>query len=416
MVITEMHNIILYEDSRYSDLYPLTYLRPVWDLRCGAFSLKQRLMKDKNSANICCHWAGRDRNVFSKAGPENKGPVILINGRAFITKNDRGSLLKAKGNSVILSDGNVIALKLGSWRLLGNALSGEPTEILLQQLAEGAKEIKSRSRLFNHLWEMVDFNRTAIEHDFVYFKADFQKLPKGVYLLGKRSNLKISAKAVIEPGSVIDTRQGPVIIEAGAVIRPFSLIEGPCYIGPDTLIDGAKIRPGVSVGQDCKLAGEIEESVILDFTNKHHDGFLGHSYLGSWVNLGAQTCNSDLKNNYGSITVWSNGKYVDSGLIKVGCFIGDHSKTAIGTMINTGAVVGIGCNIFGGAVKKYLPSFSWGCSDMFHDHKLEKALATCLMVMGRRKQELPERDVELMKKIFGDTARDRKNISGGKNR
>ncbi len=415
MVISQMHNIILYEDHLYPELYPLTYLRPVWDLKCGAFSLKQRLEKGVKPA-IVHQWTSRGRSAFSNKTELGKGAVILVNGRAYISQKDLSALLKTKGKAAITVGGFIAALKLDDAPGIGKILSSEPDESILLKLAEGAKEISSSAKMFRYLWELVDHNSQAIAHDAGYFKSSSFPLPKGSYLLGKRSDLKLSAKAVIEPGSVIDTRQGPVIIEAGAVIRPFSRIEGPCYIGPEALIDGAKLRPGVSAGRGCKLAGEIEESVIMDFSNKHHDGFLGHSYLGSWVNLGAQTCNSDLKNNYGSVTVWANGKYVDSGRIKLGCFIGDHSKTAIGTMINTGAVVGIGCNIFGGPVKKYLPSFSWGCSEGAHDHKLEKALTTCRMVMERRKQEISEADIEQMKKIFDATARDRENISGGKNR
>ncbi|MDQ7797688.1 MAG: putative sugar nucleotidyl transferase [Candidatus Edwardsbacteria bacterium] len=408
-----MHHIILYEDHLYPELYPLTYLRPVWDLKCGAFSLKQRLEKGVKSA-VIYQWTSRERSAFSNRIEIGKGPLLLVNGRAFISQKDLSTLLKSKGKAAVTGEGFIAALKLDDASGLGKVLSSDPDESILLKLAEGAKEISSSAKMFRHLWELVDHNSQAIAQDAGYFKGSSLPLPKGSYLLGKRSDLKSSAQAFIEPGSVIDTRQGPVIIEAGAVIRPFSRIEGPCYIGPDSLIDGAKLRPGVSVGRGCKLAGEVEETVVLDFSNKHHDGFLGHSYLGSWVNLGAQTCNSDLKNNYGNIVVWANGKHIDSGRIKAGCFIGDHSKTAIGTMINTGTVVGIGCNIFGGPVKKYLPSFSWGCSDLFHDHKLEKVLATCRMVMARRKMEMPERDAELMKKIFEATARDRENISGGK--
>jgi len=340
MVINQMYNIILYEDNFYPELYPLTYLRPVWDLRCGAFSLKERLLKNLKSASIY-QWPSRERSAFSNRTEIGKGPLLLVNGRAFISHKALSVLLKAKGKAAVTAGGFIAALKMDDASNIGKILSSDPDESLLIKLAQGAKEITSTAKMFRHLWELVDFNGQAIGQDAGHFKPGTGKMPKGSYLLGKRSNLKLSAKAVIEPGVVLDTRQGPVIIEDGAVIRPFSLIEGPCYIGHDALIDGAKLRPGVSAGRGCKLAGEIEESVILDFSNKHHDGFLGHSYLGSWVNLGAQTCNSDLKNNYGSVTVWANGKQVDSGSIKAGCYIGDHSKTAIGTMINTGTVVGI---------------------------------------------------------------------------
>lgn len=413
MINKDMYNIILYEDKHYPELYPLTYLRPVWELKCGAFSLKDRLSNSLKSTSIY-QWTSRERKSFSDRPAFGKGPAVLINGRAFVSQRDLSAMLKAKGKSVIIVDGTIVALKYDDIIDITKMLSSDPDESLILKLAGDAREIPSDARIFRHLWDLVNFNGQAIGHDRQYFKTPPAKLPKGAHLLGKSKDLILSAKALIEPGSVIDTRQGPVIIESGSVVRPFSFIEGPCYIGPDVLIDGARLRPGVSVGRGCKLAGEIEETVVLDFSNKHHDGFLGHSYLGSWVNLGAQTCNSDLKNNYGNITVWSNGHYIDSGLIKAGCYIGDHSKTAIGTMINTGTVIGICCNIFGGPVKKYLPPFSWGCSDRFHDHQLEKALTTCRTVMNRRKQELSKHDAEIMKKIFSQTTPERANASGGK--
>ena len=409
-----MYNIILYEDQQYSQFYPLSYLRPSWELRCGAFSFIQRLEKIVKSSAIC-HWASRERSVFSQPAKFGKGPVLLVNGRAFISQPDMKALLTNKGRALIMAGGKIAAFKLDDDKDIGKILTADPDDGILFQLAEGAKQIPSSAKIFNRLWELVDFNRQAIGHDRRFFKGVAAKLPNGVHLLGKRSDLWLSNEAAIEPGSAIDTRQGPVIIEAGARVRPLSFIEGPCYVGPGSLIDGAKLRPGVSVGRGCRLAGEIEESVILDFSNKHHDGFLGHSYVGSWVNLGAQTCNSDLKNNYGEISIWSNGHYVDSGLIKVGCFIGDHSKTAIGTMINTGAVIGVCCSVFGGGVRKYLPSFSWGCSGGFTDHKLEQALRTCRMAMARRDCQLTAVQEALIRRLFQETAGDRgRSTRGGR--
>lgn len=409
-----MYNTILYEDRQYSQLYPLSYLRPSWELRCGAFSFKQRLEKSVKPPAIC-QWTSRGRSAFSNKAEFGEGPVLLVNGRAYISRHDMNALLNNKGKTAIMAGGYIAALKLDCATGIGKILSANPDDSTLFKLAAGAKEIASSAKVFNHLWELVDFNRQAIGQDRRFFKGNAAKLPNGVHLLGKRNDLLLSNKAAVEPGSAIDTRQGPVIIEAGARVRPFSFIEGPCYVGPESLIDGAKLRPGVSVGRGCKLAGEIEESVILDYTNKHHDGFLGRSYIGSWVNLGAMTCNSDLKNNYGSINIWSNGHYVDSGLIKAGCFIGDHSKTAIGTMINTGAVIGVCCSVFGGAVRKYLPSFAWGCSGGFTDHKLEQALRTCRTAMARRGCQLTAVQEVLIRRLFQETAGDRcRNTKGGR--
>ncbi|MDI6740481.1 MAG: hypothetical protein QME74_08975, partial [Candidatus Edwardsbacteria bacterium] len=269
--------------------------------------------------------------------------------------------------------------------------------------ADSCKKVELKGKLFSYLWDLVNRNGTMIEQDFFLFKDSGYKLNKGLHLIGKRGQLKICKGATIDPGVIIDTTQGPVIIDRGARVRPLTVIVGPCYIGQLALIDGAKLRPGVSIGAHCKIGGEVDESIILDYSNKHHDGFLGHAYLGSWVNLGAQTCNSDLKNNYGPVSVWLNERVVNTGSIKAGCFIGDHSKTAIGTLINTGTVIGVGCNLHGGPARKCLPDFSWGNSERYVEHSLNKMLETAKAVMKRRGQAMTPAMEELIKRIAGNT-------------
>jgi len=164
----------------------------------------------------------------------------------------------------------------------------------------------------------------------------------------------------------------------------------------------------VSVGKECKIGGEVEDSIVLPYSNKQHAGFIGHSYLGSWVNLGADTNCSDLKNNYSTIKVQLNGKAVDTETQFLGVMMGDHSKTAINTMFNTGTLVGFSCNVFGaGFPDKYIPSFSWGGSDGLSTYTLDKSISTAKVVMSRRDEKFLPANENLFEKIFNLTSKER---------
>src|SRR5205085_4411115 len=167
----------------------------------------------------------------------------------------------------------------------------------------------------------------------------------------------------------------------------FSRLEGPCYIGSGTQVQGAKIRAGTTLGPQCRVGGEVEASIIHAHTNKYHEGFLGHSYVGEWVNLGAGTHNSDWRNDYGEVTVTAGGRPIATGLTKVGCFVGDHSKTGLGTLLNTGTNVGAFCNLLpaGSLLPRYFPSFtSWWNGSVRENDDLQILLATARQVMTRR--------------------------------
>ncbi|MCZ6704104.1 MAG: transferase, partial [Ignavibacteria bacterium] len=206
-----------------------------------------------------------------------------------------------------------------------------------------------------------------------------------------------------------DASNGPVYVDENAFIHPNAVIEGPVYIGETVTIKaGASIYENVSIGKLCKIGGEVEDSVLLPYSNKQHAGFIGHSYLGSWVNLGADSNCSDLKNNYGTIKVQLNGKVVDTGSQFLGVIMGDHSKTAINTMFNTGTIVGFSCNIFGiGFPDKYIPSFSWGGSENLSTYELDKSMATAKIVMKRRDEELLPANEKLFENIFKLTTEER---------
>jgi UDP-N-acetylglucosamine diphosphorylase/glucosamine-1-phosphate N-acetyltransferase len=237
-------------------------------------------------------------------------------------------------------------------------------------------------------WELMSRNGEQLREDIPHFFPGYaaEELP-GCDILGD-GLLSLGKNVEVEPGSVFDVREGPIRLSDGAKIRAHTRLTGPAYVGPGTTVLGGVLSE-VSLGPVCKVRGEVECSVILGYSNKAHDGFLGHSYLGRWVNLGAFTTNSDLKNNYGPIRVGGSEGPVDTGLMKVGAFLGDHVKTGIGTLLNTGTVVGAGSNLFGGAMPPaYVPPFSWGSGSELVEFRLDKFLEVASRAMGRRQVAL----------------------------
>jgi UDP-N-acetylglucosamine diphosphorylase/glucosamine-1-phosphate N-acetyltransferase len=215
-----------------------------------------------------------------------------------------------------------------------------------------------------------------------------------------RDNIHIKSSSRISAGVILDATSGPIIIDEGAFIDIGALIKGPAYIGIESIINpGAKLRGHVSIGPSCKIGGEIEHTTFHGYSNKQHDGYLGHSYVGEWVNLGANTNNSDLKNNYSDIRVDMGNRQVDTGETFVGCFIGDYTKTGISTMINTGTYIGLGCNVFGSSFQdKHIPNFSWGTDGKKTD--LDKFIQTLKIVKERRDQEVTPGELELLNNIY----------------
>jgi UDP-N-acetylglucosamine diphosphorylase/glucosamine-1-phosphate N-acetyltransferase len=201
-----------------------------------------------------------------------------------------------------------------------------------------------------------------------------------------------------------------VTIESGCEVHPFTRIEGPCYVGRGTVLLGAKVREGCSFGPMCRVGGEVEESIIHGYSNKYHDGFLGHAYVGEWVNLGALTTNSDLKNDYSKVSVVMNGKTRDTGSNKVGSFIGDHVKTSIGTLLNTGSVVGTMAVLVatGAPLPKTIPPFAWYMNGLIgKGFGLTALLDTARVAMSRRKVEMQDEDERLLRHVYELTADDR---------
>jgi UDP-N-acetylglucosamine diphosphorylase/glucosamine-1-phosphate N-acetyltransferase len=230
----------------------------------------------------------------------------------------------------------------------------------VKQLPQVEREIAT----WDYTWDLILANPDEIATDF--FAAGRHGIEGTVEqphaVRGSEKDVYVARGALVHPMVVIDAEHGPVYIDEDVEIHPFTRVEGPCYVGKKSILLGAKCREGNSIGPMCRVGGEVEESIIHGYSNKYHDGFLGHAYVGQWVNLGALTTNSDLKNDYSSVSVMLDGRRaIDTGSTKVGSLIGDHTKTSIGTLFNTGAYVGAMTVIMatGKPLPKFIPSFAW---------------------------------------------------------
>lgn len=238
----------------------------------------------------------------------------------------------------------------------------------------------------------------SLSKDISKWKNKFKSKSSNFELVGKDKYLFIHPDAKIYPGVVFDTTSGPIVIDKNVKITPFSFLEGPLYIGADSQIDNAKIGGGSIIGRNCRIGGEVENTIIQDFSNKHHEGFLGHSFLGSWVNMGALSTTSDLKNNYGMIEITSESGKIPTGTIKFGSLIGDFSKIGIGVMLNTGTVVDAGCNLVSNRITGYKKSFTWIEDEQ--NYRLDRFLQDTKKIMARRSIDLSMEEEALITSIY----------------
>lgn len=241
-------------------------------------------------------------------------------------------------------------------------------------------------------------------------RAGGDALPAGAHRIGSEP-LLLGEGVRIEPGVLLDTRLGPIRLDDGVEVRAGTRLAGPLHAGPGCRLLGGPLGL-LSAGATSYLKGEVEASVVLGYVNKAHDGYLGHAYLGRWVNLGALTTNSDLKNNYSTVRIGPPGRRTDTGLLKLGCLLGDHVKTSIGLMIGTGTVVGAGSNLVGGAPATWVPPFTWGTGPDSERHRREAFLRTARTVMARRGVEADEEATAWLGAAW-DAARDAAEASSG---
>jgi len=403
-------SICIFEDDHFSQLYPLTLTRPVFNLRCGIFSLKEKLIR--NFPQYSVHFLCREylaeivkdetpTAMINKPIDERTEYCLFINGRVLADSEFLNTLNKEK-EWICTYKGAVVAAFLASENREKFNLN-EHNIVDFNQVRNVAK-IEVEANIINYPWDLVNENSKQIESDFIELNEGGQILgnvSKHAILL-EMEGIRIGENSSVKAGAILDAERGPIYIGENVTIMSNAVIEGPAFISDNSIIKiGAKIYEGTSIGEWCKVGGEVEETIFHSFSNKQHDGFLGHSYLGQWVNLGADTNNSDLKNNYSSVKVFIDGEFVESRSQFVGLFMGDHSKSGINTMFNTGTVVGAMSNIYGGGFPpKNIPSFAWGGGEGFVKHDLEKALETAKIVMARRGVEMSSAYDRMLRNIF----------------
>ena len=259
---------------------------------------------------------------------------------------------------------------------------------------------------------MVEWNPAAIEEDLAPLGGAQRGEVDSRAVVLEPGRVTVEAGARVDALAVLDARGGPIRLERGVVVMPQTVVVGPCAVGEGSTLEGGVIGRS-SIGPGCRLAGEVDACLWQGYANKRHHGFVGHSVIGEWVNLGALTTTSDLKNNYGTVRVWCAGAEVDSGLIKVGAFLGAHVKTGIGTLLPTGASVGAGANLFGGGrfAPKRLPAFAWWDGERVEEHRFEAFLRTARTAMSRRARPLLPADEQALRAWFEGTRGERRSLS-----
>jgi UDP-N-acetylglucosamine diphosphorylase / glucose-1-phosphate thymidylyltransferase / UDP-N-acetylgalactosamine diphosphorylase / glucosamine-1-phosphate N-acetyltransferase / galactosamine-1-phosphate N-acetyltransferase len=411
--------LCLFEDIYYERLEPLIFSRTTYDLICGINSLRAKILRAYPGIPYSIHCRQylepmvKSRNASLRVNHIEDDACLFINGRIVAPENLAEIIpLEDSENKVYLTGDTIAAVRVSGSKL--EQIKANLFDLFSLADFDGIPIERVDVPHIDYIWDLVTYNRQEFINDFNYHAREKKRRMLGTVLDGAHiicgENVFIDEGAVVMPGVVIDASAGPVYLDKQARIAPNSVLENAVYIGESTQVKAcARIHDNVSVGKVCKVGGEVEDSIILPYSNKQHNGFLGHAYVGSWVNIGADTNNSDLKNNYGNVKVYVNGEVVDSGLQFLGCIIGDHSKTAINTMLNTGTIIGYSCNIFdGGFPAKYLPSFSWGGGKSVTTYDLERSIETAKRAMLRRDHTMAEFEEKLFRKIFDITKKERR--------
>jgi len=403
--------IVIFDDQKIKNFYPLTLTRSTGDLRCGILKLRQRILSNFETDEINVIIPSWLQKLYNEKHPEwqinylKKDETMFVNSRLIIDEDEKilDDIDQLKTGELLTNGKEIIACR----KLMPEIqLNTESVESILKN--EAIIVDNDSIKCFEYPWELIEMNGSFIRKDFddyFYNEGNAFTVEMGVTVINPYS-IWIGEGAILKPGVILDATDGPVVVDEGAKVLPNSVITGPAYIGKNSVIKAlAKIYGGTSIGPVCKVGGEVEETIIQGYTNKQHDGFLGHSYLGEWINLGADTNNSDLKNNYTHVKnyFYPLKTKIDTGTIFMGALIGDHSKTSINSAINTGTVVGVGCNLFGNElIRDFVPSFTWGNCQNKERYGIDKFLETTAIVKSRRNLELSEAEKALYIKIASE--------------
>lgn len=381
-------NIILFDGPFRTDLLPLTFTRPVCDLRIGILTIREKWERrlgattgtlTENYLSEKFSWNATDDNV-------------LIHG-AICPTDEMVAAIRGLSAGQQLAQGELVL-----------ALRGSKANVSATALRPDAIQFSGDVTVIRHPWDIFSQNGKELEADFGLLTAGRKSLP-----VSATNTVIGNGKIFLEEGakveaSILNTTGGPIYIGSNAEVMEGSIIRGPFALCDHSQVKmGAKIYGPTTIGPHSKVGGEVNNSVIIGYSNKGHDGFLGNSVLGEWCNLGADTNNSNLKNNYDEVRVWSyrTGRFERTGQQFCGLIMGDHAKSGINTMFNTGTVVGVSANVFGaGFPRTFIPSFTWGGASGFIEYRLEKALEAAARMMERRGIALEKVEEGILRAVF----------------
>ncbi|MGJ8760233.1 MULTISPECIES: GlmU family protein [unclassified Polaribacter] len=384
-------NYILFDGDVRDALLPFTYTKPVADIRIGILTIREKWEK----------YLGLTTTTITQEYLEEKYPMvemeenILINASFCPTENLIEKVKNLSKNEAIFKGDDVIAFFTSDSQEEVNF--DEYTQI---EFDEDLIQVKNT-------WDIFSLNEKAIQQDFdlITEGRESEPIPEGTRYLNKE-NIFIEEGAEIT-FATLNASTGPIYIGKDAVIMENSAIRGPFAMCENAVVKlGAKIFGATTLGPYCKVGGEISNAVLFAYSSKGHDGYLGNSVIGEWCNLGADTNNSNLKNNYAQVKLWNyeTGRFAKTGLQFCGLMMGDHSKCGINTMFNTGTVVGVSANIFGsGFPRNFIPSFSWGGASGFTEYKTDKVFEVAEVVMKRKDLFFEEIDKRILEHVFEET-------------
>ena len=392
-----MKNIIIFEDFNTSNLKPFSINHASFELKCGIYSNLDRIINcvddDVNYFLIVREDLKeliQERFPRYVVNPKNIPKGLYLNGAVLW---DTRNINKVSKGYAFSSSGNLVAFN-----------SNEKIEFeYINDLIEKTSGVTSDIEInyVSYLWDCIDFLEVYLEFDSTSFSKLNNldtKFDKSIIFINNEK-IYIQKSAIIKPGCILDASNGPIILNQDVIIESGTIIKGPIFIDKGAIINnGAKLKGNILVGPKCKIGGEVSNTIFHGYSNKAHDGFLGNSYIGEWVNMGANTNNSNLKNNYSRIKFRFIDKVIETNKIFLGAMIGDFTRTGISTMINTGSYIGLGSNIFGGGFQdKYIKSFSWGNN---HTVEFDKFIKTIQIMKDRRSEKLSDTEIFFLKKNY----------------
>lgn len=392
-----MISIYLYDDAQARRFEPFALTRPVSELRVGARRIRERWEQAAGGTGAgfvsSAHLAGfEEAGAMRSAGAHVPAGALLVNAR-FAPRLTRIT----RDADVLECSGRVAGIRLTD-PLPVDALADGALD--LDRLAVGRSRAPIDGWWIDEVWDLLSDLEARLRDDLLQLTSERRpSIPGQCAVLGA-AGVFVAPGATVEPFVTFDCTNGPVVLEEGATVQSFTRVQGPVWIGADSIVGGDKIT-ACAIGEHCKVHGEMSSSVLVGYANKAHDGFIGQSYLAPWVNLGANTVTSNLKNTYGPVALWTPTGVRDTGQQFLGTLFGEHAKTGIGMTLTTGSVVGAGAQIFGAAMQpKVVPPFAWGSGAPYDTFDIEKFMVVAERVMARRKVTLGEGGRAHLRRVF----------------